>query len=177
MSVIVDNFLRNIFSCPCVYKCIFQKFRVINFQIFPLDAHHGGLNLTNLNISSLNLYLLNVGLSAILLLSLMEFLKRVWKTGQKHLKARLLAIKDRQLFRIILFFKLLILSSLCRGSKSSINSLKLIILKALFWVHWNKSRVLLWICPHMRVKKRIINCFEYVNCYLKLARMPLADIC
>ena len=153
MSATVDKFLRDIFSCSGVPKCVFQKSRVTNFHIFSLGAHHGGLNLTNLNISSPNLYLLNVGMSAILLLSLMQFLKKVWKTNQKHLEARLLAIKDRQLFRMVLFFKLLIFSWLYRGSKSSINSLKLIIPKALFWARWIKSRALLWICPHMKVEE------------------------
>ena len=63
MSVVIDEFLREICSCFGVRKFIFRQSRVINFQIFPLGANHGGLNLTILNISSPNFYLLNVGMS------------------------------------------------------------------------------------------------------------------
>ena len=65
MSLIVDEFLRNIFSST--KKCIFRQSGVTNFQNFPLGAHHGGLNLRNLNISSPNFYLLNAGMSAYML--------------------------------------------------------------------------------------------------------------
>ena len=63
MSLIVDEFLRNIFSSSKKY--IFWQSRVTNFQNFPLGANHGGLNLRNLNISSLDCYRLNAGMSAL----------------------------------------------------------------------------------------------------------------
>ena len=66
MSVVADEFLRDIFSWFGVPKFIFRQSRVINLQIFLLGVHHWGLNLTSLNISSPNFYLLNGGMSAML---------------------------------------------------------------------------------------------------------------
>ena len=63
-------------------------------------------------------------------------LTRLWKT-------------NRQFFRMILFFELLILNWLYKGSETSINCLKLIILKALFRARWIISNVSLWTCPRI----------------------------
>ena len=54
MSIVVDEFFRESFSCSGVRKFIFRQSRVKNVQIPPpplphLGAHHDGLNLANLN--------------------------------------------------------------------------------------------------------------------------------
>ena len=70
MSVVVDDFLRDIFSCFGARKCILQQSWVTNFQIFLLHAHQWvrkrGWHLTKilLNlVSSPDFCLLNVGMS------------------------------------------------------------------------------------------------------------------
>ena len=81
------------------------------------------------------------------LCSSLKGLKNWSKTSRRLLAS--LSKTNRQLLRMILLFKLLIFNWLYKGSEGSINCLKLIILKALFWAHWIISNVLLWICPQI----------------------------
>ena len=70
MSVVIDEFLRDIFSCFGARKSILRQSWVTNFHIFLLGAHQwagkGGWHLMQilLNlVSSPDFYLLNVGMS------------------------------------------------------------------------------------------------------------------
>ena len=60
-----------------------------------------------------------------------------------------LSKRNKQLFNMILFFNLFILSFWYRGSDGSIDCLKFIILKALFWAICIISNGLLWLWPQI----------------------------
>ena len=77
------------------------------------------------------------------LCSSLNSLKNWSKTGRLLVR---LSKTNRQLFRMILFFKLLIFNWWYQVSEGSINCLKL---KALFWARWIISNVLLCTCPQM----------------------------
>ena len=88
---------------------------------------------------------------------------KVWKTGQKHQEDCWLGYQRQRDNCFEWYYSYF--------SEGSINSLKLIILKALFWAHWimikcstlNLSPNLTCIWSHMGVKEGIINCFEYIG--------------